>query len=106
MVYWTWHKFSLVCWFFVNSIIPNGIDLCLFYWLKYWIFKVRHTLLVWEVLVNNPNNRYVKNYYTDDGKVKTMTKKEAMEYYAQKNFKDFEYEYQEQNKSKGCGGTK
>ena len=35
----------------VNSIIPNGIGLCLFYWLKYWIFKVQHTLLVWEVWV-------------------------------------------------------
>ena len=30
VVYQTWHKSSLVCWFLVNSIIPNGTGLCLF----------------------------------------------------------------------------
>src|SRR5699024_12384237 len=35
VVYWTWHKSPLYRWFFVNSIIPNGTGLCLFYWLKY-----------------------------------------------------------------------
>ena len=53
VVYWTWHKSPLLKWFFDNSIIPRGTGLCLFYWLKYWIFKVQHTASVWEVLVYN-----------------------------------------------------
>ncbi len=46
------------------------------------------------------------NYYADDGKAKAMTKKEAMEYYAQINFDDYDYQYQEKIKSNSCGGSK
>lgn len=30
----------------------------------------------------------------------------GMEYFAQKNFKDNDYVYEEKNKSNGCGGAK
>lgn len=29
--------------------IDASLDQCLFYWLKYRVIKVQHTLLVWEV---------------------------------------------------------
>ena len=46
------------------------------------------------------------NLYSNNGKAKAMTKKEAMEYYAQINFDDYGYQYQEKYKSNGCGGSK
>ena len=54
--------------------------------------------------LKNQNNQKIKNYYTDGGKTRTI--KEAMEYYAQINFDDYDYQYQEKNKSNGCGGYK
>lgn len=51
-------------------------------------------------------NTQVENYYTHANNGKIRTKKEAMKYFAQINFEDNDYVYEEKNKSNGCGGAK
>ena len=59
-----------------------------------------------DLYLEHPKNKTIKNYYTDGNNGQRRTEKEAMEYYVQKNFGDYDYVYEEENKSKGCGGVK
>ncbi len=68
-------------------------------------FKKRNLAGI-DLYLEHPKNKKIKNYYTHDNNGKIRTEKEAMEYFAQKNFKDNDYVYEEKNKSNGCGGAK
>lgn len=59
-----------------------------------------------DLYLEHPKNKKIKNYYTHANNGKIRTKKEAMEYFAQINFEDNDYVYEEKNKSNGCGGAK
>ena len=61
-----------------------------------------------DLYLRHPKNTSGIDDYYDDGSKKGRTQSEAMEYYIRKNFGEEEAkaykQYEEENKSKGCGG--